>query len=135
MSENLPSNRTKVTIQEAHLLVLPAQSSKLAALRNRARGVEAQPVVVPTNPINTALSDDVAAELRKARRLIDERCASILAGYPKAKQNKLFSLRFDPIDELKKLPVTVIFKRLDLDSQLLNLRLLGKLNYHGHTPE
>jgi hypothetical protein len=97
--------------------------------------VEAVPVVVPVNPINSALSDDVAAELRIARRLIDERCAHILANYPKAKQNKLFSLRFGSIDELKNLPVTVIFKRLDLDSQLLNQRLLGKLNYHGHASE
>ncbi len=135
MSENPQPNRSKVTVQEAPLLVSPAQSSKLAALRDRARGVEVASVIAPTNPINTALSDDVAAELRKARRLIDERCASILANYPKAKQNKLFSFRFGPIDELKKLPVTEIFKRLDLDKQLLNQRLLGKLNYHGHTPE
>jgi len=135
MPENPPSNRTKVTVQEAHLLVSPAQSSKLAALRDRARGVEVAPVVIPANPINTALSDDVAAELRKARRLIDGRCAVIMGNYPKAKQNKLFSLRFGPIEELKKLPVSVIFKRLDLDSQLLDQRLLGKLDYHGHTPE
>ncbi len=137
ISDNTQPKRRKVTVQEASVLVAPAQSSKLAALCDKARcvvaasPVSAQAIVC----INAGLSHEVAAELHKARQLIDARCAAIMSHFPALKQNKLFTLRFGSLEELKNLPISTIVKRLDMDTQALNLRLLTKLNYYGYPQE
>ncbi|MDD5272432.1 MAG: hypothetical protein PHU14_06890 [Methylovulum sp.] len=136
ISDNSQPKRRKVTVQEASVLVAPAQSSKLAALRDKARGVvAAQPAPTQATCTNAALSHEVAAELHKARQLVDARCAAIMSHFPALKQNKLFTLRFGSLEALKNLPINTIAKRLDMDTQTLNLRLLAKLNYHGYPPE
>lgn len=134
MSENSPKHRPKVTVQEAPAIVVSGQSSKLAALRDRAKQVS-EPIIAPAPSVNTRLNQAAASELRKAQALIDQRCAQIMASYPQGRQQKMFSLRFGPLDALRKLPVNMIFKRLDINPQAINLRLLVKTNYFGDSTD
>ena len=135
MSDNSHSNRLTVTVQEARILVSPAQSSKLAALRAKARGVLTIHPSIPIAAINTELSAEVAAELYKVQQLIDLRCAAIMSDYPALKQKKLFSLRFGSIETLKTRAISRVVKQLNIDTQTINLRLLTALNYWGERPK
>jgi len=136
MTDKPTASRQKVTVQEASTLVAPSQSRKLAALRDKARGITA-PVATPPikGPVDTALSPTCRTELHKARGLIDAHCAAIMGRYPPQKQNRLFALRFGPIESLRCLPISTIVKRLDMDTHTIDLRLLAKLNYHGQTTD
>lgn len=135
MSENSPKHRPKVTVQEAPAIVVSGQSSKLAALRDRARTASTPVADAPAPLVNTQLNQAAASELRKAQALIDQRCAQILASYPQGRQQKMFSLRFGPLDALRKLPVNMILKRLDINPQAINLRLLVKTDYFGDSTD
>jgi hypothetical protein len=133
MSDNFPTHRPKVTVQEAPVIV--ASGSKLAALRDRVRTTPVSFAVAPAPSVNARLNQAAASELRKAQALIDQRCAQIMASYPQGRQQKMFSLRFGPLDALRKLPVNMIFKRLDINPQAINLRLLAKTDYFGDSTD
>lgn len=124
--------RPKVQVEAARILVSPAQSSKLTALRDGARGAATQTATAPDTDINPRLSVAASTELCKARQLIDDRCTAIMGGYPPPMRNKLFALRYGPIADLKTLAIKDVCKRLGLDAKQINLRLLDNLNYHGH---
>ena len=132
MTDKSTAPRQRITVQEANVLVAPSQSRKLAALRDKARGIAAPTAAPPVAELgNAALSAACRTELHKARGLIDARCAAIMGRYPPQKQNSLFALRFGPIESLLCLPISAIVKRLAMDGHAIDLRLLAKLNYHG----
>ncbi|TRW94627.1 hypothetical protein [Candidatus Methylobacter oryzae] len=131
-----PAARPKVSVTERNLLVAHGQSKKLADIRKRLQpdlAVEAKPL--PNKPLFPGLKPEVATELNKARKLIDDRINEIMSGFPEGKKNKLFSFRFGSVESVKAADIKAAFKLLGIDAGPVDMRLLAALNFHGNTVE
>ncbi len=133
IADNPGADRQKVSVAERSLLVAPGQSKKLAELRKRLQ--PATPVVavpLPDKPLLTGLKPEVATELNKARTLIDERINQIMRSFPEGKKNRLFGFRFGSVDAVKAMPVKNAFKALGIDDNLVKMKLIAEMDWHGN---
>lgn len=131
-----PTERAKISVTERNLLVAHGQSKKLADIRKRLQPdlpVEAKPL--PDKQLFATLKPEVATELNKARKLIDDRISEIMSGFPEGKKNKLFSFRFGSVEALKTATIKAAFKLLDIDANLVNMKLVAALDFHGNPVE
>lgn len=119
-------SRPKVSVNEHSPLVAHSKSKKLAAIANKS------PIVSPplTPVVFSSLNSDDSV-LQQARQLIDARIHDIMNSLPEGRRNKLFNIRFGSVTEIHALEIKAAFKRLDINPQHLNMRLLAALNYHG----
>jgi hypothetical protein len=133
---NPESNRPTAAIQEMGLVLRPGGSKKLAEIRRKAQtGQTSPPPVEPAHTdheIPKDLKPDVAAELKKARRLIDARIAEIMSRFPAGKQNKLFGFRYGSADAIKRMAMNDAFKRLGMPDNQVRMRLVAGLDYYGN---
>lgn len=126
-------NHPKVNITQHRQLVSPSQSKKLAAIANkRPAGLSPSPPAVKAELL-TGLKSEFELALHHAQQLIDVRINDIMHSLPQGKRNKLFSFRFGSVEAIKALELTAAFKKLDLNAQHINLRVLKSVNYHGDT--
>jgi hypothetical protein len=127
-------NRPKVSITEHPSHVPLSKSKKLAAIVNRiAADVSPQASPAVKAELSTGLKSEFELALQHAQQLIDGRINDIMHSLPQGKRNKLFSFRFDSVEAIKSLELTAAFKKLDLNAQHINLRVLKSVNYHGDT--
>lgn len=125
-------NRPKVSITEHRQLVPRSQSKKLAAIANKiATDVSPQSPPAVKAELSTGLKSEFELALHHAQQLIDARINDIMHSLPQGKRNKLFSFRFGSVETIKLLELTAAFKKLDLNAQHINLRVLKSVNYHG----
>jgi hypothetical protein len=134
-SNDSPAARPKVSVTERNLLVAHGQSKKLADIRKRLQPdlpSEAKPL--PGKQLLFAgLKPEVASELNKARKLIDDRINEIMSAFPEGKKNKLFSFRFGSVESVKAADIKAAFKLLGIDAGLVDMKLLAALDFHGNT--
>ena len=130
------TDRRKVSVTERNLLVADGLSKKLANIRKE---LQAQlPVAAmqcsgaPVKQLLTGLKPEVAAELNQARKLVDSRINQIMHSFPEGKKNRLFGFRFGTVDDIKNMSIKSAFKTLGMDDNLVNIKLIAKLNYHGN---
>lgn len=129
------SSKPAVAVKEMGLVLQSGGSKKLAEIRRKAQASQTNlPPVESTNTdheIPADLKPEVAAELKKARRLIDERIAAIMSRFPAGKQNKMFSFRFGSVDAIKRMDMNAAFKRLGMPDNQVRMRLIAGLDYYG----
>jgi hypothetical protein len=124
-------NRPKVSITEHPSHVPLSKSKKLAAIANKhPTGLSQSPPAVKAE-LSTGLKSEFELALHHAQQLIDTRINDIMHSLPQGKRNKLFSFRFGSVEAIKALELTTAFKKLDLNAQHINLRVLKSVNYHG----
>jgi len=86
-SDSPATDRQKVSITERNLLVAHGQSKKLADMRKKLQPdfpVEAG--ALPGKQLSAGLKPEVATELNKARKLIDDRINEIMRSFLKARK-------------------------------------------------
>lgn len=131
-SDSPATDRQKVSVAERNLLVAHGQSKKLADMRKRLQpDLPVEAGLLSGKPLLTGLKPEVAAELNKARTLIDDRINEILCGFPEGKKNRLFGFRFGSVDGLKALSIKSAFKTLSIDNNLVKMKLIAALDFHG----
>lgn len=91
--------------------------------------VEAGPL--PGKQLLAGLKPEVATELNKARKLIDDRINEIMCSFPEGKKNRLFGFRFGSVDALKTMNIKAAFKTLGIDDNLVKMKLIAALDCHG----
>jgi hypothetical protein len=127
------TSQPAVAAKEMGLVLQPGGSKKLAELRRKV-----QTNLPPVEPANVdhempaGLKPEVAAELKKARGLIDERIAAIMSRFPAGKQNKMFGFRYGSVDVIKRMDMHAAFKRLGMPDNLVRMRLIAGLDYYGN---
>jgi hypothetical protein len=126
-------NRPKVSVTEHRQLVPPSKSKKLAAIANKHPADLSQSAPFVKSESFTDLKSEFELALQHTQHLIDARINDIMHSLPQGKRNKLFSFRFGSVEAIKALELTAAFKKLNLDVQHLNLRVLKSVNYHGDT--
>lgn len=130
------TDRPKVSVTERSLLVAHGQSKKLTDIRKRlqpATPVAAmQPNDVPAGQLLPGLKPEVAAELNKARKLIDDSINQIMSSFPEGKKNRLFGFRFGSVDAVKAMTIKAAFKTLGIDDHLLKMKLIAEMDFHGN---
>jgi hypothetical protein len=134
--QNAPeSSQPAVAVKELGPVLQSGGSKKLAEIRRKAQAGQTNlPPVESTNTdheIPADLKPEVAAELKKARRLFDARIAEIMSRFPAGKRNKLFSLRYGSIDAIKRMDMSAAFKRLGMPDNQVRMRLIAGLDYYG----
>ncbi|MGZ8173305.1 MULTISPECIES: hypothetical protein [Methylobacter] len=129
-SDSPATDRQKISITERNLLVAHGQSKKLADMRKKLQPdcpVEAG--ALPDKQLSAGLKPEVATELNKARKLIDDRINEIMRSFPEGKKNRLFSLRFGSVDALKTMTIKAAFKTLGIDDNLVKMKLIAALDF------
>ncbi len=129
-SDSPATDRQKVSVTERNLLVAHGQSKKLADMRKKLQPdfpVEAG--AYPGEQLSAGLKPEVATELSKARKLIDDRINEIMHSFPEGKKTKLFGLRFGSVDALKTMTIKAAFKTLGIDDNLVKMKLIAALDF------
>ncbi|MEF3075395.1 hypothetical protein V2P20_10180 [Methylobacter sp. Wu1] len=127
------SSRPAMAANELGLVLQSGGSKKLAEIRRKV-----QTNLPPVEPANAdhempaGLKPEVVAELKKARKLIDERIAEIMSRFPAGKQNKMFSFRYGSVDAIKRMDMNAAFKRLGMPDNQVRMRLIAGLDYYGN---
>jgi hypothetical protein len=127
------SSRPAVAANELGLALQPGGSKKLAEIRRKVQ--TNLPPVEPANvdhEIPADLKPEIAAELKKARKLVDERIAAIMSCFPAGKQNKMFGFRYGSVDAIKRMAMNAVFKRLGMPDNQVRMRLIAGLDYYGN---
>lgn len=107
------TDKSRVSIQEAGLLVGLGKSKRLAAMRlSKELKVDIKPIKSKVN-----LNQNEMA-VRQARELITQKIAEIKAAYPQGRQNKLFALRYGTEDKLNQLSLRQLFTLLKITENL-----------------
>jgi hypothetical protein len=123
--------RQKVSVSERGLL--HGQSKKLADIRKKVQPLAvAEDVPLSEKDVLTGLKPELAAELKSARKIIDDRINEIMSSFPEGKKNKLFSFRFGSIDAIKSMSVKAAFKKLGIDDSSAKMKLIAEMDYHGN---
>ncbi|MGZ5030910.1 MAG: hypothetical protein ACXV8I_09990 [Methylobacter sp.] len=137
-SDMLAASQQKVAVTERSLLVAPRQSKKLADMRKRLQPeLKAAAVQLSEKPqqLFPNLKPEVAAELSKARMLIDDRIAQIMHSFPEGKKNRLFGFRYGSVDAVKAKNIKTAFKTLGINDNLMKMKLIAEMDYHGNPVE
>ncbi len=125
--------RQKVSVTERGLLVATGQSKKLAEIRKKVQPLAPVENVLPSEKETFAgLKPELAAELKSARKIIDDRINEILCSFPEGKKNKLFGFRFGSIDAVKSMSIKTAFKKLGIDDNSVKMKLIAEMDYHGN---
>jgi hypothetical protein len=133
MSDISAATRQKVSVSERNLLVAPGQSKKLADIRKRLQpDLKVAAVQLPEKHPFPGLKPEEAAELNKARTLIDGRIAQIMLSFPEGKKNRLFGFRYGSVDAVKAMDIKAAFKLLDIDDNLVKMKLIAETDFHGN---
>jgi len=136
---SLESSQSALAVKELGLVLPPGGSKKLAEIRRKIQTSQTSLPPVESagtdHEIPAGLKPEVAAELKKARRLIDEKIAGIMSRFPAGKQNKLFSFRYGSVEDIKRMPMSAAFKRLDIAHNQIRMRLIAGLDYYGNETE
>jgi len=123
--------RQKVSVSERGLL--HGQSKKLADIRKKVQPlVAAEDVPLSEKEVLAGLKPELAAELKSARKIIDDRINEIMSSFPEGKKNKLFSFRFGSIDAVKSMSIKAVFKKLGIDDNSAKMKLIAEMDYHGN---
>jgi hypothetical protein len=128
------SGRQKIKVQESGLLVAPGKSKRLAAMGNTTLDL-----LSAENEFRSAeqeaiarLKPEVAAELIKARNLINDKMSLIMNSFPPGKQHKLFSFRFGSVDKIKSMHIKAAFDFLGIENNRVKMKLIAGLTYYGN---
>ncbi len=125
--------RQKVSVTERGLLVAPGQSKKLADIRKKVQPLAPVENVLPSEKETFAgLKPELAAELKTARKMIDDSINEIMCSFPEGKKNKLFGFRFGSIDAVKSMSIKTAFKKLGIDDNSVKMKLIAEMDYHGN---
>ena len=125
--------RQKVSVTERGLLVATGQSKKLAEIRKKVQPLAPVENVLPSEKETFAgLKPELVAELKSARKIIDDRINEILCSFPEGKKNKLFGFRFGSIDAVKSMSIKTAFKKLGIDDNSVKMKLIAEMDYHGN---
>ncbi len=125
--------RQKVNVSERSLLVAHGQSKKLADMRKKLQAdLPREAAPMPDERFLTGAKSEVAAELGKARMLIDDSINQIMRSFPEGKKNKLFSFRFGSVDALKAMRVQSAFKILGIDDKWVKMKLIAEMDFYGN---
>lgn len=126
-------DRQKVSVTERGLLLAHGQSKKLAAIRKKVQPLASiEDVLLPEKESFAGLKPELAAELKSARKIIDDRINEIISSFPAGKKNKLFSFRFGSIDAIKSMSIKAAFKKLGIDDNSVKMTLIAEMDYHGN---
>jgi hypothetical protein len=131
---NSESGRPAASVQEIGLVLQPGGSKKLAEIRRKAQANPPPPVDAAhaSHEIPADLKAEAAAELKIARKLIDEKIADIMRHFPAGRQNKLFSFRYGSAESIKRMAMNDAFKRLGLAHNQVKMKLIAGLDYYGN---
>jgi len=133
MSGRSGMERQKVSVTERGLLVATGQSKKLAEIRKKIQPLAPVENVLPSEKETFAgLKPELAAELKSARKIIDDRINEILCSFPEGKKNKLFGFKFGSIDAVKSMSIKTAFKKLGIDDNSVKMKLIAEMDYHGN---
>jgi hypothetical protein len=125
--------RQKVSVSERNQLVAPGQSKKLADMRKRLQpDLKLAAVQLPEKHPFPGLKPEVAAELNKARTLIDDCITQIMLSFPEGKKNRLFGFRYGSVDAVKAMGIKAAFKLLGIDDNLVKMKLIAETDFHGN---
>jgi len=109
------TEKSRVNIQEAGLVVGLGKSKRLAAMR---QAIESKVNVEPVkSKIKPNLNKNETA-IQQARELITQKIAEIKMTYPQGRQNKLFALRYGSEDKLNQLSLKQLFSLLKMTEHL-----------------
>ncbi len=109
------TEKSRVNIQEASLVVGLGKSKRLAAMR---QAIESKVNVEPIkSKIKPNLNKNETA-IQQARELITQKIAEIKTTYPQGRQNKLFALRYGSEDKLNQLSLKQLFSLLKMTEHL-----------------
>mgnify|MGYP000046392715 CR=1 FL=1 len=109
------TEKSRVNVQEAGLVVGLGKSKRLAAMRQAIEPkINAEPIESKVKP---NLNKNETA-IQQARELITQKIAEIKATYPKGRQNKLFTLRYGSEDKLNQLSLKQLFTLLKMTENL-----------------
>jgi len=133
ISDISAATRQKVSVSERNLLVAPGQSKKLADIRKRLQpDLTVAAAQLPEKHPFPGLKPEAAAELNKARTLIDDRIAKIMLSFPEGKKNRLFGFRYGSVDAVKAMGIKAAFKLLGIDDNLVKMKLIAETDFHGN---
>ncbi len=117
------------------LLVAAGKSSRLDAIRKKAGLLVDQQLELDKNQqvLIPGLKQSTKESLQQANSIIDERIATIMAGYSSGKENTFFKIKYgDYPDKIKKKRVVEAFKLLALDSKVIkHFQLIEALYLDG----
>jgi len=109
------TEKSRVKIQEAGLVVGLGKSKRLAAMR---QAIESKVNVEPIkSKVKPNLNKNEMA-IQQARELITQKIAEIKATYPQGRQNKLFALRYGSVDKLNQMSLKQLFTLLKMTEHL-----------------
>jgi len=109
------TEKSRVNIQEAGLVVGLGKSKRLAAMR---QAIESK---VNVEPLKTKVKPNLnknETAIQQARELITQKIADIKATYPQGRQNKLFALRYGAEAKLNQLSLKQLFSLLKVSENL-----------------
>lgn len=123
--------RQKVSVTERGLL--HGQSKKLTDIRKKVQPLTSiENMLLPEKENFARLKPEFAAELKSARKIIDDKINEIMGSLPEGKKNKLFSFRFGSIDAIKSMSIKAAFKKLGIDDNSAKMKLIAEMDYHGN---
>ncbi|WP_333874845.1 hypothetical protein [Methylobacter sp.] len=132
ISDSPVTARQKVSVTERNVLLSHGQSKKLADIRKRLQpDLPVEAGLLPDKQLLTGLKTEVATELDKARKLIDDRINEIMRSFPEGKKSRLFGFRFGSVDAVKAMSIKAAFKTLNIDDHLVKMKLVAKMDFHG----
>jgi len=131
MQDRSGMERQKVSVTERGLV--HGHSKKLADIRKKVQPLAAaENVSLSEKETFAGLKPELAAELKSARKIIDDRINEIINSFPEGKKNKLFSFRFGSIDVIKSMSIKAAFKKLGIDENSVKMKLIAEMDYHGN---
>jgi len=109
------SDKSRVKIEAANLVVDLGKSKRLAAIRQSLSSAKTS-----DNPVKKQKPklDKKELAIKVARDLISQKIAEIKASYPQGRQNKLFALRYGSEDGLQKMTLKELFAVLKISEGL-----------------
>ncbi len=121
-------------------LIEPGKSRRLQEIQENARLVKSVSLLeqqVENPGFVTKQGGQLPPELVLVRQLIDQRLDEILNSLPLGKQKRLFKIRFGiDVDLIRELPIKRVLSLIKiqpsvLNNPLVNMKLLGDMNYNG----
>ena len=122
-----------VAISESTLLVPLAKSKKLAAIRKKLQSlqtIEKNPVESDEVP-SSGRNKEVNGLLKEAQKQIIAKIDEIMASYPPAMKNKMFTLRYGSPESIKQRNMKAIFTLLNI-VKTKKFALIESLDYFGN---
>ena len=125
-------NMKRPTIVQSNLLVPLTKSNKLASFRKQSRPLLASEKDQAGLDVRTSkrLDKETNHLLREAQEQITTIINTMMALYPSAKKNKLFSLKYGSPESIKQLSIPDIFSTLNV-TKPKQFKPIENLNFFG----